>query len=185
MVRSLTRPPAVCRSLFARRVAARGGLTGIVGAVALLAVACGSTASVLNTRPVEQAIAQSILTHRGITTVVRCPATAPLKTGYRFRCAAALDVGSYPLNVVELNAKGGVSYSSSTPLRTLNGHMVAVAIQDAIRRGQHRRRTVTCPQAILQAKGLRFSCTVKPPLGAGPVEVTETDSAGRVSFRGP
>lgn len=184
-MRSLTPAPAVRRSGLAGRVAARGGLPGIVGAVALLAVACGSTAEVLNTRPVEQAIAQSILSKRGITTVVRCPATAPLRAGYRFRCAAALDVGSYPLNVVELNAKGGVSYSSSTPLRTLNGHRVALAIQDAIRRSQHRRRTVTCPQAILQAKGLRFSCTVRPPLGAGPVEVTENDGAGRVSFRGP
>jgi hypothetical protein len=147
-------------------------------------VACGSSTKTLDPTPIERAIAQSILKQRAITTVVRCPTNAPVKTGYRFTCSAALDVGSYTLHVVELNAKGGVSYSNSTPLQTLNYRTVEFAIQEAVRRKKHLRATVSCPKSILQAKGLTFRCTATTKLGTGPFVVTETNSVGHVSFKG-
>jgi hypothetical protein len=166
-------------------VIARGRLVAVLGIVGLLAVACGgSSTKTLNPTPVERAIAQSILKQRGITTVVRCPTNAPMKTGYKFSCTAELDVGRYALHVVELNGNGGVSYSNSTPLQTLNPHTVALAIQQAIRRKKHLHATVSCPKSILQAKGLTFRCTATTKLGTGPFEVTETNSLGHVSFKG-
>src|ERR1017187_1647651 len=110
MVNSLTTIPSIRSPGHSSRALAHGRLGGVLGVVAVIAVACGSsTPAKLNVIPVERAIERSILKERGITTVVRCPAGAPLKTGYRFRCSAALDVGSYAVDGVELNAKGGVS----------------------------------------------------------------------------
>jgi hypothetical protein len=166
-------------------VIVRGRLVAVLGTVGLLAAACsGSSTKTLDPIPIQRAIAQSILKQRGITTVVRCPTNAPMKSGYRFSCSAALDVGTYTLHVVELNAKGSVSYSNSTPLQTLNPHTVELAIQQAVRRKKHLHATVSCPKSILQAKGLTFRCTATTRLGTGPFVVTETNSAGHVSFKG-
>lgn len=162
------------------RVLTAGRLTGVVAVVAVLAGACGSTSTTLDTAPVAHAIEQSILEQRGITTVVQCPASAPLKNGYRFRCSAALDVGSYALNVVELNAKGSVSFSNSTPLQTLDPHIVVLAIQGSMRSAKQPRPTVSCPKSILEAKGLTFSCSATTKSGTTSFKVTEIDGAGRV-----
>jgi hypothetical protein len=168
------------------RLIRRGGLVVVLAVVASVAVACGQNGSTatLDVSPVEGAIAHSILTQRNVTTVVTCPANLPLETGYRFTCSAALDAGSYPVSVVELNDRGGVSYSNSTPLRMLSSHTVAVAIQAAIARKKHLRATVKCPQTILQTKGLVFTCTATTKLGTGRFAVTESDANGHVVFKG-
>jgi hypothetical protein len=179
----LPHTPAVLQSVLAKRVLTRSCLAGVVGGVAILAAACGSTTSTLDTAPIAHAIEQSILKQRGIATVVQCPASAPLKNGYRFRCSAALDVGSYALNVVELNAKGSVSYSNSTPLQTLDPHIVVLAIQGAIRSAKQPRPTVSCPKSILEAKGLTFTCTATTNSGTTSFSVIEVDGAGRVRLK--
>ena len=141
----------------------RGRLWALLSLGALVPVACGGSSSVptLKVRPVELAIEQSIRAGHGISTTVKCPANEPLKSGRRFTCSAALDVGAYPVSVVELNAKGGVSYSNSAPLRILNSHVVEQAIVASIRRERHLSSTVVCPASILQAKGLVFTCTAR------------------------
>jgi hypothetical protein len=166
--------------MFSRRL-----LSGVVPGVALLA-GCGGSSSVatLNVGPAERAIAQSIRAEHGITAAVRCPAGVPLRTGQRFRCIAALGVGSYPVTVVELNAKGGISYLNKAPLQLLNSHVVELAITKSIKRERHLRATVTCPRSILQSQGIVFTCTATTRLGRGSFTVTETNGAGHVRFVG-
>ncbi len=192
MVKSLTGTPWFSQPLRAVFPPRRAGLGAIVAAGALLAGACGgasitsttASGSPLAVATIERAIQQSILKQHGISTVVSCPTNAPQQTGYRFNCSAALSVGTYPVTVLELNARGGVSYSNSTPLRVLNSRGVATAIELAIRRERHLKAKVICPAAILQAKGLTFTCTAQTKKGIGPFTVTETDSNGHVRFVG-
>lgn len=187
MVKSLTTRPLqalASNPLRGRRI----GLATLLGVTALLGTACGSSNSTpasrtLNAAPVERAIEQSILKQRGVSTQVACPADAPLQTSYQFVCLAHLDVGSYPVTVIELNANGGVKYANSAPLRTLDPRKIVTAIEAAILRKKHLRSTVTCPATILQAKGLTFECAARTRLGLGQFSVTETDANGHVSFK--
>ncbi len=173
----------------------RGSLAAIVTAGALLAAACGgsgggSTTSTttggvpLALAPVEKAIEQTIKKQHGVATVVTCPAGVPREAGYQFACSAGLDVGAYPVYVHEVNAQGAVRYANSAPLVTLDSHRVEVAIADAVRKKRHEVSTVSCPATILEAKGLRFTCTAQLKKGAGTFIVTETDARGSVSFAG-
>jgi hypothetical protein len=162
-----------------------GRLAVVVAIVAPLVAACGSSPSAtLNVGPVQSAIEQSILKQHHINTSVRCPADEPLKTGQQFRCVASLGAGTYDVDVVELNARGGVSYSNSVPLRLLDRRTVEIAIAAAVKHQKHLRATVSCPTSILQASGVVFTCTATTKLGSGPFEVTETNSAGHVRFVG-
>ena len=157
----------------------------MVGVTAVLAAGCGSSAvGTLNVSPVERAIERSTMREHGVQTAVHCPTDTPLKTGTRFECTAALSVGSYPVSVVELNARGAVHYANTTPFRVLSIDTVVLAIQGAIRREKHLASTVTCPIWILQARGLRFTCSARTKLGSGLFRVIETDSAGHIDFKG-
>jgi len=164
-----------------------------VAAGALLAAGCGGSSSTTTTTSsgaplavasVEKAIQQTIQKQHGVTTVVTCPANAPRQAGYRFDCTAALNVGTYSVSVRELNTRGGVSYSNSKPLNILNSHRIELAIEDAVHSKRHVKTTATCPAAILEAKGLKFTCTAKLKTGAASFLVTETDNNGHVSFIG-
>ena len=164
-----------------RRIA----IAGAAVLVALGAAACGSTkATALSAGPIEHAIAQSILRQDAVKTTVTCPRNAPVQAGYRFRCTAKLAVGTYAMFVVEQDGKGRVAYANHTPLRTLDSHSVARAIQKAIKKQRHLKSTVHCPAPILQAKGLAFTCTAKVAHSSTPFSVTETDSRGHVKFIG-
>ncbi len=133
---------------------------------------------------IRAAIEQSIVKERGLTTVVVCPPAEPRKTGLHFTCTARLNVGSYPVTVVELNTRGDVKYSNSSPLRVLNSRAVELAIQRAITKERHLGSTVTCPKEILQQKGLVFTCSAKTTHGVGTFTVTEVDNDGHVRFVG-
>lgn len=163
----------------------------VVAAGALVAAGCGSSSTNTTTAApklavtsIEKAISQTIHKQHGITTVVTCPKNAPRKAGYQFYCTAALDAGTYAVVVRELNARGGVAYSNSTPLNVLDSHRIALAITETVRSKRHLTAAVTCPASILQAKGLKFTCTAKIKNGTASFLVTETDAKGHVSFVG-
>ena len=160
-----------------------------LGLAALVSTACGSSSHApaqpkMATRPVMRAIAQTIKRQHDISTVVVCPAAPKKKAGYRFTCLAKLAVGSYPVEVVETNAHGGVRYSNGTPLRLLNSHTVELAIQRAVDAQRRLKATVACPSPILQRAGLVFTCTVRTRRGSSRFRVTEANSRGRVTFVG-
>ena len=194
MVKSLTSSNLRSKHLRTLRTSSRGRLAAIIVAGGMLAAACGgsggtssstTTTSVpLGLATVEKAIEQTIKAGHHITTHVTCPAGVPQQSGYRFVCNAALDVGTYPVKVLETNARGGVSYANSAPLVVLDSHRIGLAIADAIRKKRHEKATVTCPAQILEAKGLKFTCTAKLKKGSGSFVVTETDAQGNVSFAG-
>jgi hypothetical protein len=168
---------------------ARARLAAVALLAGLVAAACGSSssppkASSLKVAGVEHAIELSIRKEHGIATVVHCPSHVPVQDGFRFTCNADLAVGVYPLNVVEVTKKGGVRYSSSTPLQVLDGQTVERAIQKAILKERHLHSTVRCPAPILQQKGLTFTCTATTKKGSGPFTVTEVNSIGGVTFVG-
>jgi hypothetical protein len=186
---ALTTPTLNFRTPLRPRLRHRS-LVGAVASIALLCAACGSSNNTSNTAklnvvPVQVSIAASILKERGVKTVVSCPAGVPLQAGYKFVCQASVDVGSYPVNVDELNTRGGVSYSNSTPLRLLSSHTIEIAIAQAILVKKHLTAKVKCPASILQEKGLVFACTATTKDGASPFRVTEVDSSGHVTFAGP
>jgi hypothetical protein len=185
----LTTPTLHSRAPLRLRLRHRS-LVGVVASVALLCAACGSSNNTsngakLNVAPVQVSIAASILKERGVKTSVSCPANVPLQAGYKFVCQASVDVGSYPVNVDELNTKGGVSYSNTAPLRLLDSHTIEVAIAHAIFVKKHLTAKVACPGSILQEKGLVFACTATTKDGASPFRVTEVDSSGHITFAGP
>jgi hypothetical protein len=164
----------------------RGRLVAAVALVALVAAACGSSTptGTLPVAGIQSSIERSILKERSVKTTVVCPTGVPRKSGYKFTCVAKLDVGTYPVTVVEVNTRGGVRYSNSTPLRVLDIRSVELAIQRAIRRERHRAAVVTCPAEVLQQKGLKFTCSAKTKGGVGIFTVTETDNDAHVSFVG-
>jgi len=172
------------------RLSDRAALVAVLGVGLLLATGCGgSTPSTTSSKtlavaPVEHAIQLSILKQRGIKTPVSCPANSPLKTGYRFQCNALLNVGAYPVTVIETNTAGGVSYVNKAPLRVLDSPAIESAIQLAVRHQRHLSATVSCPKLILEAKGLSFTCTIKTKRGLGKFSVTEVDEHGHVTFVG-
>jgi len=161
----------------------RARVASAIGLSALVATACGGGSSppaTLVTAPVARAIMQTIQRQWGISTVVECPTHPPRKAGYHFVCVAKLAVGSYPVEVVEINARGGVRYSNSTPLHTLNSQTVELAIKQAIHKQRKLTATVSCPSPILQQAGLVFTCTATTKRGTSAFTVTETDSQGHV-----
>ena len=185
-VKSLTRTPSASPPFSAPRALAKARFAAVLAVFALVATACGSSspAAIFDTTKVATAIQQSILKERGVSTTVSCPTNAPLRSGYRFVCSAALDVGTYPVKVVEVNSKGAVSYSNNTPLRVLKTRTVELAIQIAVQHKRKFKSKVTCPATILEAKGVVFTCTATTKKGSGSFTVTEDIANGHVSFVG-
>jgi hypothetical protein len=176
--------PSLTRSFVARlRARPRARLATVLALSTLLAAACGSssptTPGVLDVAAIQSAIQHSIAKERGITTIVICPADVLRKAGVHFTCPARLDVGSYPISVVE-TAAGRVTYSGIAPLRVLDSRTIELAIEHAILKQRHLTAVVTCPQEILQQKGLRFTCTAKTRKGVAVFTVTEFDGDGHL-----
>ena len=161
-------------------------LLALALATAVALAACGSSEPKLDTARVERAVATSILTQRGLHTTVTCPSDVPIKTGHGFTCNAKLDVGSYPVTVTITNSKGHVRYENSAPLIALNIEKVEHAIAASIASQRHLSAVVTCPQEVLQQKGIVFTCTAvvsgKPK--RYPFAVTEIDNKGQVRYVG-
>jgi hypothetical protein len=141
-----------------------------------------TAARTLATAETAQAIRASILKQRGINTVVTCPPHPPLQSGYRFTCVAMLAVGDYPVSVVETNAYGRVSYSSSAPLLVLDVARVQTAIRLQIRKKLHLEAHVKCPKPVLQKTGIVFKCSATTKRGTMPFTVTEINNYGRVTY---
>ncbi len=150
-------------------------------------VACGSSASTLDTARVERAVSASILAQRGLrTTTVTCPSNVPLKAGYKFTCNAQLEVGSYPVTVVVTNSKGHVRYENRAPLIALNIEKVEHAIAASIAAQRHLSASVSCPAEVLQKAGVTFTChaVVSGKPKQYPFLVTQIDNHGRVRYVG-
>lgn len=146
--------------------------------------ACGSSAPTLSVVPVERAIAASILAQHRLHATVRCPANAPLKTGFVFACTAMLDVGAYPILVTETNARGHVRYQSQSPLAVLDIARVELAIRQSISAQRGLRATVVCPAEVIQKAGIVFTCTATVAGRGYPFDVTEVDNHGHVRYVG-
>jgi hypothetical protein len=163
------------------------GLASIVaagGAVAMLLGACGSSSPTLDTTTVQQAIAASILSQRNVHTTVHCPSTVTRKTGVVFTCTARLDVGTYPVVVTEQDDKGHVRYANPAPLVVLDSARVERAIAQSILAQRHLHATVSCPAAVLQQAGLKFTCFATIAGRRYPFEVTQVNGHGQVSYVG-
>lgn len=169
------------------RCARRKGLVVAITVTlaAILAAGCGSgSTTTLNVVPAEHAIASSILSKHGVHTIVACPPNVPKKAGQTFTCTARLDVGAYPVTVVETNGRGHVRYESKRSLVVLDVPKVEHAIKTSIAQQRKLTATVTCPTAVLQRVGLTFTCSAVVHGKAYPFEVTETDSHGHVRYVG-
>jgi hypothetical protein len=150
----------------------------------ILASACGSRTATLNTAAVERAAQASILTEHNLHTTVRCPAKVPQKAGFVFTCTASLDVGTYPVVVIETSGSGHVRYQNRAPLVTLNIPHVELGISQSILSQRHLRSTVTCPAEVIQQAGIAFTCTATVKGRRYPFAVTEVDGNGHVRYVG-
>lgn len=150
---------------------------------ALTVTACGSSSlATLNTIPLARAIQRSILHDQGIPTTVACPSSPPQKAGYRFVCSARLAVGTYAVDAIETDARGGVRFLGTTALRRLNIPLIERTIERELRRHRRQVATVRCPGPVLEQAGLAFTCTAQTGRGPTPFVVSETDGSGRVRF---
>jgi len=163
----------------------RAHLCGLAaaGLIALTLGGCGSTPT-LSTIATERAIAASILTQRHVRAKVTCPSRVPRRAGLTFTCTATLDVGTYPVLATEVNASGRIRYENQSRLVILNIAAVERAIRRSILSQRHLRSTMTCPAAVIQQAGVRFTCTATVNGRRYPFEVTEIDGNGHVRYLG-
>jgi len=147
----------------------------------------GSTAHAasrtVKTTRLEARITQSIRRKYGVTVTVACPGRVPVKARYRFTCVARLAVGTYPLHVVETDARGTMYFFNHRPLRVLNSAKVAAAIEHAVRMQRQLTVRVTCPSPILEQAGLVFRCVARGGGARTVFKVTE-QRGGYVRFVG-
>jgi hypothetical protein len=153
-------------------------------ATSLLLVGCGGSRATLETSGIEAAIAQSMLRQRGVHARVACPDRVARKRGTTFSCTAALEVGRYPISVVETDDAGHVRYSSNVPLVKLDTPRVARSIEASIEHQRGLRASVRCPAEVLQQAGLRFDCHAVANGRSNLFEVTQTDGRGHVTYVG-
>jgi len=165
----------------------RSAIAALSGLLTISCVsACGSSAPAqLNSVRVERAVANSILSERGLRATVACPANVPQQAGHTFTCQARLDVGTYPVVVTETNGSGHVRYENPTPLVTLKIVKVERAIRESISHQRHLSSTVVCPTEVLQQAGLTFTCEATVNGKQYPFTVTEIDSDGHVRYVAP
>lgn len=156
-----------------------------VAAGACLALgACGAGAPSLETKPVAHAIARSILNQHRVVANVHCPPSVPRKSGQRFTCMAAFDVGSYPLFVTETDSGGRVRYANAAPLVLLDIAKVKDAITASILAQRHLKALVICPPEVLQRAGLGFTCSATVASRRYPFVVQQINDSGRVRYEG-
>ncbi len=154
-------------------------------AVAVAALAgCGSSKPTLNTGVVERAVASSILAQRHVHATVACPSMVPRRVRLQFTCTARLEVGTYPVSVVQTNGAGRVRYESRAPLIVLDIAAVKRAITQSILSQRHLRSTVVCPAEVIQQAGIVFTCKAVVSGKRYPFTVTEIDGNGHVRYIG-
>lgn len=161
---------------WAAAVASVGAWTTLLG--------CGGSHPTMGTAGIERAIAATMVSQRGVHAAVECPERVARKRGTAFTCTAALDVGRYPVSVVESNDMGQVRYSSVAPLVKLDTARVARAIERSIERQRRLRAEVRCPREVLQQAGLVFDCRASVGGRSYRFEVTERDGRGHVVYVG-
>jgi Domain of unknown function (DUF4333) len=159
-------------------------VTAAAIATGLLIAACGSATPKLNGFKVERGIAQSILAQHRVDTLVRCPPGVPVQEGVTFTCTANLQVGSYPVSVVELDGAGHVRWANARPLVILDIARVERSISDSIRAKRGLGSHVTCPAQVLQEAGVTFTCEANVGGRRYPFTVTEVDGHGDVRYVG-
>jgi Fe-S oxidoreductase len=166
-------------------------VVALASAVACVAVAaCGSSTPTkkLNNATIASSIARSILVEHHLGTKVTCPANVAEQQGTNFNCYAKLDVGRYRVPVTQVNSRGDVKWHTTQPITVLNIVRVERAIASSIKKQRKVRAKVRCPKQVLQAAGLKFTCIAttrggkKVHAGRYPFRVTETDSAGHVTY---
>ncbi len=154
------------------------------GVFALSLSGCGSSAPTLSTIAIERAIAASILAQHNLRTKVECPSRVERRAGVTFVCTAKLEVGTYPVGVVETNDKGHVRYQNRSRLTVLDIARVQSAISATILDQRHLRSSVICPSEVIQRAGVQFGCTATVADRDFPFTVTEQDDAGHVRYVG-
>jgi hypothetical protein len=162
----------------------RSAATLLAAVCALGAAAgCGGSNPSLRTGSIQRAAARSILLQHGLHAKVNCPTSVPRRTGYVFRCVAALEVGTYPLLVTETSDNGHVRYENSSPLVTLKIADVERAITGLLARDAPGTAiAATCPREVIQRAGIRFTCTASSGSQLRRFRVTEVNGSGRVRF---
>jgi len=149
--------------------------------VCLGVAACGSSSpSHLNTAKVAVRIEQTITKETGVATTVSCPGSPLAKSGVTFTCVARLAVGDYPVQVTEIDAKGGVRFASATALQVIDSVTIEHAIARSIHRKRHLSARVHCPAPVLQSPGLSFTCVATSTRATERFTVTEIDTNGHV-----
>jgi succinate dehydrogenase/fumarate reductase flavoprotein subunit len=163
--------------------AARGaGTAGLVAALAL--AGCSTDETVLDVGKVKHDIAAAMAAKNHITTPVTCPQrkrVAPVKKGQRFTCQAHLAIGTVPVVVTQTDNKGNVNvrWAPFTMIPTARlKTLITTTIAD--RTGLH--AIATCPQPVLERKGLNFTCRARAAGETHTVDVTQTGARGQVSI---
>lgn len=161
----------------------------VITVLAGVAIAgCGSSSHKLNRVALERSIARSILAEHHISTKVLCPANVTEHKGGHFKCYAFLEVGRYTVPVTQVDSHGNVRWHSQQPITLLSTVKVEHAIASSIKKQRKVKAKVSCPAQVLQAAGLRFTCVAttrgskKVAAGRYPFKVTETNSAGNVTY---
>lgn len=147
-------------------------------------IGCGSGMPSLDTTRVEHSIAASILAQHHIAVPVTCPSKVPLEVGRAFECKARLQVGTYPVGAIEVNASGRVRYANQAPLVVLNVAAVKRAIAQSTVAHRYAPAVVTCPTQVLQKQGIFFTCSATSSSSRGSLKfnVTVVDDNGHVRY---
>jgi hypothetical protein len=159
----------------------------VAGALLLAAIsiaACGTSTRTLSRVRVERAIADSILSERGVSVKVACPAKVPQRVRQSFTCEAHLGVGVYPVHVTETDGAGHVRYGNARPLVVLRIANVERAIEHSILAQRGLRSQVACPAQVLQMAGVVFTCRATVNGRSYPFRVSEADDRGHVRYVG-
>ena len=163
----------------------------LVAFAALTIAACGGDdgdgdgGPKINTANYAKAIAGSVLQQHKQVVQVQCPPTVDKKKGTEFTCDVKLEVGKYPVQVTMTDDKGTVKYGNTAPLALLDMEKVRHAIGVEIRHQRHLGSEITCPEQVLQQKGLTFFCDAKVEGGTNTrFKVEQTDDEGHVTFVG-
>ena len=178
--------PAVARTIRVAVTAASAGLA----CAAIAACGASTLAKTIAVVPLERSIARSVLTQQHVNVKVSCPPGVREKAGGTFSCYALLQVGRYRITVSQVDGRGDLRWHARQPLTLLNTLEVERRIALSIRAQRKVAAKVTCPTQVLQAAGVRFTCTAKTPgsrtvkAGSYPFEVTEVNNSGYVTYIG-
>jgi hypothetical protein len=178
------RSPVAERARSRARKGRRAMLAAALIPTAAGIAACGASTPTLSSFRVERAIANSILSERGVYVQVACPAKVPQRARQSFTCAAHLGAGVYPVRVTETDDAGHVRYGNAHPLVVLRIANVERAIEHSIMAQRGLRSKVTCPSEVLQKAGVSFTCAATVDGRRYPFAVSEVDDRGHVRYAG-